>query len=186
MQVKICKTVICLFIFITSCLDGYNTIDKIKISETNANNILFYYNEKEEDTLNPNEYIGILTIKDINLNRGFYPTTSEYNDLSKNILYLSESIPPDEKNSMLILAAHRGNSSVSFFNDLDKLKKGAVINLSYKKKDYTYILEYKYDELKDGRLNIYRDKNKDSLILITCNKKRQKYQTIYVAYRRVS
>lgn len=166
-----------------SILDGYNTIDAKKISKENIDNVLSYYKEKE-DYFSDDKYIGVLSIPDINLERGFYPIGSPHNDLSKNILFLKESILDSQDENTIILAAHRGNSKVSFFNDLDKLELGCLIKLNYKNKEYTYTLDYKYDELKDGHLNIYRDKNKPSLILITCNKKRRKYQTIYVAYRR--
>lgn len=184
MKTKLFKTILCIFILTISCFEGYNTIDAKRIIEENKDNILFYYNKYDDEVVNEDEYIGILTIPDIKLNRGFYPINSKYNDLSKNILYLKESIPIEEKNSMIILAAHRGNSKVSFFNNLDKLSLGSIIKINYKNKEYTYTLEYKYDELKDGRLNVYRDDSKDSLILITCNKYRKKYQTIYVSYRK--
>lgn len=181
---KILKTALCGFILLLSLLESYNILDSKKIENDNNENILFYYKEKDKEEYDLNKYIGVLNIPDINLIRGFYQPTSQENTLSKNILYLKESIPPDEKNSMLILAAHRGSSKVAFFNDLDKLSLGSIINLSYKDKNYTYILTYKYDEEKDGNLDIIRDKDKDSLILITCNKYKKKYQTIYVAYRK--
>lgn len=167
-----------------SILDGYNTIDAKKISKENIDNILSFYKEKEENHFRDDEYIGVLSIPDINLERGFYSINSPQNSLSKNILFLKESIIDSKDENTIILAAHRGNSKVSFFNDLDKLKLGCLIKLNYENKEYTYTLEYKYDEIKDGHLNIYRDKNKSSLVLITCNKIRKKYQTIYVAYRR--
>lgn len=182
---KTFKTILCFFVFLISFIESKDAIDSKVIDNENNNKVSIYYERKDSnDTISDDEYIGILNINDINLNRGFYKVNSINNDLSKNILHLKESIPPNEKNSMVILAAHRGNSKVSFFNNLDKLKMGSIINLSYNKKDYTYILEYKYDEPKDGRLKIYRDNSKDSLILITCNKFKKNYQTIYVAYRR--
>lgn len=183
---KIFKTIICAFVLILSCLEGYNILDTKKIKNENTENIISYYQEKEDITSTEDnyKYLGILNIPDIKLNRGFYPKNSPLNDLNKNIFYLKESIPIEEKNSMVILAAHRGNSSVSFFNDLDKLSIGNIINLNYKGTNYKYVLSFKYNELKDGILTIHRDKLKDSLILITCNKFDKKYQTIYVSYRR--
>ncbi|MCX4249313.1 MAG: sortase [Bacilli bacterium] len=183
---KIFSLIICAFILILSCLEGYNIIDTKNIKNKNEDNIIAYYQENKsfEEKENHYEYLGILNIKDIKLNRGFYSKESPLNDLSKNIYYLKESIPLEEKNSMIILAAHRGTSKISFFNNLDKLKIGSEIELNYKGENYKYILSFKYNELKDGRLSIYRDKNKDSLILITCNKFDKKRQTIYVSYRR--
>lgn len=171
---------ILLLVFISSIGYANNFLIKKDIAKTNQDNLAFYYREDVTD----NSIIGVLSIPKINLERGFYSKSSPLNDLSKNIYYLQESIPLEEENSMIILAAHRGTSNVAFFNDLDKLKIGDTIFLDYKHESYTYILKEIYDEEKDGRLNIYRDSNKDSLILITCNKYKKKYQTIYVSYRK--
>ena len=181
---RIFLTFISLFIVLTSFYLGYNVIDKKEKMNENVQKILAYYQEDNDSFTDEEKYIGILEIPSINLKRGFYDKTSKLNVLNKNIYYLNESISLENKNSMIILAAHRGNSSVSFFNDLDKLLIGNEIILNFKNKEYKYVFTNKYNELKDGRLNIYRDEEKDSLILITCNKRRSKYQTIYVSYRK--
>lgn len=164
-----------------SILFSRNILKREEINNTNKENIVIYY---QEENKTEDQYIGILSIPKINLKRGFYSKESKLNTLNKNIYYLKESIPLEEKNSMIILAAHRGRSAIAFFNDLEKLTQGDEIYLDYQNNKYTYILTEIYDELKDGRLNIYRDDTKDSLILITCNKYKKKYQTIYVSYRK--
>ena len=170
---------------ITSFLEGCYTLDRKEIANENIHQIISYYQEEDNKIFSEEEkYLGLVEIPKINLKRGFYDKNSKLNTLSKNIYYLKESIPLEYNNSMIILAAHRGNSKISFFNDLDKLTIGDEIILSYKNKEYKYILSNKYDELKDGHLNIFRDATKDSLILITCNKNRLKYQTIYFSYRK--
>lgn len=185
---KIVLTLLSAITLTFSLLYAYNTIEKINIKKTNREKVLNYYQEsshkKVVDKKSEEDYLGILHIPSINLTRGFYKQTSSLNNVNKNIYYVKESIPLEYSSSMLILAAHRGNSKVSFFNDLDKLNLGSTIYLDYKGKRYTYILSNKYDELKDGYLNIIRKKNKDSLVLITCNKSKKKYQTIYVSYRK--
>lgn len=185
---KIVLTLLSAITLTFSLLYAYNTVEKINIKKTNTEKVLNYYQEsshkKVVDKKSEEDYLGILRIPSINLTRGFYKQTSSLNNVNKNIYYVKESIPLEYSSSMLILAAHRGNSKVSFFNDLDKLNLGSTIYLDYKGKRYTYILSNKYDELKDGYLNIIRKKNKDSLVLITCNKSKKKYQTIYVSYRK--
>lgn len=185
---KIVLTLLSAITLTFSLLYAYNTVEKINIKKTNTEKVLNYYQEsshkKVVDKKSEEDYLGILRIPSINLTRGFYKQTSSLNNVNKNIYYVKESIPLEYSSSMLILAAHRGNSKVSFFNDLDKLNLGSTIYLDYKGKRYTYILSNKYDELKDGYLNIIRKKNKDSLVLITCNKTKKKYQTIYVSYRK--
>lgn len=167
-------------IFIVSILFARNILDKEEDNHKNQDNISLYYAGAEETE----RYIGILSIPKINLQRGFYSKYSSLNTLSKNIYYLKESIPPEEDGSMIILAAHRGSSPVAFFNELEHLTIGDEIFLNYQNKQYTYILTEIYDELKDGYLNIYRNEKLDSVILITCNKYKKKYQTIYVSYRK--
>lgn len=185
---KIVLTLLSAITLTFSLLYAYNTIEKINVEKSNTEKVLNYYQEsshkKVVDKKSEEDYLGILHIPSINLTRGFYKQTSSLNNVNKNIYYVKESIPLEYSSSMLILAAHRGNSKVSFFNDLDKLNLGSTIYLDYKGKRYTYILSNKYDELKDGYLNIIRKKNKDSLVLITCNKSKKKYQTIYVSYRK--
>lgn len=178
---KLLFSIIPISIFAVSILSAKNILDKEKEDYINNKNISLYY---EGVNKCQNQYIGVLSIPKINLKRGFYSKQSSLNTLSKNIYYLKESIPLEEKNSMIILAAHRGSSKIAFFNDLEHLSIGDELFLSYQTKNYTYILKEIYDELKDGHLNIYRDDTKDSLILITCNKYKKKYQTIYVSYRK--
>ena len=184
---KIVLTLLSAITLTFSLLYAYNTIEKINAEKSNTEKVLNYQestHKKVVDKKSEEDYLGILHIPSINLTRGFYKQTSSLNNVNKNIYYVKESIPLEYSSSMLILAAHRGNSKVSFFNDLDKLNLGSTIYLDYKGKRYTYILSNKYDELKDGHLNIIRKKNKDSLVLITCNKTKKKYQTIYVSYRK--
>ena len=159
---KIVLTLLSAITLTFSLLYAYNTVEKITVEKTNTEKVLNYYQEsshkKVVDKKSEEDYLGILHIPSINLTRGFYKQTSSLNNVNKNIYYVKESIPLEYSSSMLILAAHRGNSKVSFFNDLDKLNLGSTIYLDYKGKRYTYILSNKYDELKDGYLNIIRKK----------------------------
>lgn len=178
---KLLATFISGCIMLISLCEGYNILDTKKNKDTNKEQVLMYYQEVKGEE---EQYLGILKIPKINLERGFFDKESKLNTLGKNIYYLKESIPLENNPSMIILAAHRGTSKVSFFNNLDELAIGDELLLNYQNEEYQYILEFEYDEPKDGKLNIYRDASKNSLILITCNKFRQKYQTIYVAYRK--
>ena len=85
-------------------------------------------------------YIGYLDIPKINLKRGFVSLNSKYNSISYNVMLIKGSSMPDVKNGNLILAAHRGNSSVSFFDKLYKLNLGDEANVTYNDKIYTYKL----------------------------------------------
>lgn len=125
-------------------------------------------------------YIGYLDIPKINLKRGFVSLNSKYNSISYNVMLIKGSSMPDVKNGNLILAAHRGNSSVSFFDKLYKLNLGDEANVTYNEKVYTYKLVNTYLEAKDGTIAIYRDENKTTLTLITCTRGDKKTQTVFI------
>lgn len=125
-------------------------------------------------------YIGYLDIPKINLKRGFVSLNSKYNSISYNVMLIKGSSMPDVKNGNLMLAAHRGNSSVSFFDKLYKLNLGDEANVTYNDKVYTYKLVNTYLEAKDGTIAIYRDENKTTLTLITCTRGDKKTQTVFI------
>ena len=125
-------------------------------------------------------YIGYLDIPKINLKRGLVSLNSKYNSISYNVMLIKGSSMPDVKNGNLILAAHRGNSSVSFFDKLYKLNLGDEANVTYNDKIYTYKLVNTYLEAKDGTIAIYRDENKTTLTLITCTRGDKKTQTVFI------
>ena len=125
-------------------------------------------------------YIGYLDIPKINLKRGFVSLNSKYNSISYNVMLIKGSSMPDVKNGNLILAAHRGNSSVSFFDKLYKLNLGDEANVTYNDKVYTYKIVNTYLEAKDGTIAIYRDENKTTLTLITCTRGDKKTQTVFI------
>ena len=125
-------------------------------------------------------YIGYLDIPKINLKRGFVSLNSKYNSISYNVMLIKGSSMPDVENGNLILAAHRGNSSVSFFDKLYKLNLGDEANVTYNDKVYTYKLVNTYLEAKDGTIAIYRDENKTTLTLITCTRGDKKTQTVFI------
>ena len=118
---KIVLTLLSAITLTFSLLYAYNTVEKITVEKTNTEKVLNYYQEsshkKVVDKKSEEDYLGILHIPSINLTRGFYKQTSSLNNVNKNIYYVKESIPLEYSSSMLILAAHRGNSKVSFFND---------------------------------------------------------------------
>ncbi len=127
-----------------------------------------------------NNYIGYLTIPDINLKRGFLDFDSKYNSVNYNVMLIEGSEMPDVENGNLILAAHRGNSSVSFFDKLYKLKMGAEATVTYQNKNYTYNLVESYTVPKTGKVTIRRNGEVNTLTLITCTRNDKKTQTVFI------
>lgn len=136
--------------------------------------------EVERPEYNTGEYLGILEIPKINLNRGFFDKGNEYNNISYNVTILGPSNYPDEKNGNVILVAHSGNAYIGFFKHLYQLSINDEAYITYKNHKYTYKIVNIYDETKDGDVTIYRNKKKSTLTLVTCTKDDNTKQTIYI------
>ncbi len=125
-------------------------------------------------------YIGDISIPKINLKRGFVSKDSKYNNVNRNIYIVPSSNYPDVENGNFILAAHSGTSSISFFKNLYKLEIGDLVDITYNNKEYHYKINNIYTDIKDGDVAIKRNKNKNTLTLITCTKGDKETQTIYI------
>lgn len=134
--------------------------------------------ERQENKIN---YNMIIEIPKISLKKGLCKVNESCNKVSRNIQVIKESDMPDIKNGNLILAAHNGNSSVSFFNTLNKLKLNDTIYIYYKNVKYEYKLASSYEIKKSGNAIIHRDGSKTTLLLITCKRHTDK-QIVYIAY----
>lgn len=114
------------------------------------------------------EYIAVLKIPKINLERGLVDPNSYLNNIDYNVQILKNSAMPDYKNGNVMLAAHSGNARVSYFRNLDKLSVDDVVTIDYKGKTYTYKVVNIYDIEKTGKAQIIRNKNTNTLTLVTC------------------
>lgn len=114
------------------------------------------------------DYLGIVKIPKINLQKKLYDIQSDLNDVDKNIEIIEGSSMPNIENSNLILAAHNGNTSLGYFRNLNQLTIGDEVIINYKGEKYVYEVSKIYDVLKTGRVAIKRDKGKKSITLITC------------------
>lgn len=138
--------------------------------------------EQEEKEAKEVNYTFVLEIPSISLKKGFYGLGIYSNTVSQNIQMLNKSDYPDVINGNVMLAAHRGNSRVSFFNKLDKTNDGDKVYLYYNGVKYEYILSTRYDINKTGTAKIVRDNNKNTITLITCKKNTNDKQVVYIGY----
>lgn len=138
--------------------------------------------EKTEASSPTYNYIAILEIPSINLKRGIVDYNSWANNVRYNIQIIEHSQMPYVENSNLILAGHNGTSNVSFFKDLYKLKEDSLIYLYYNGYKYIYKLNNFYDTDKDGKVEIIRNKYKNTITLITCKKGTKDKQVVYIGY----
>jgi len=148
-----------------------NKEDKESVEDTS-----YKFDSNESDMI----YIGYLSIPNINLKKGFTDKSSKYNTVSRNVQILGASDYPDKDKGNVILAAHSGNSSVSYFNKLYMLNKGDFAYIEYNNNKYTYKIVDIYTVEKTGKAEIRRNKDVNTLTLITCTKDNKTTQTIYI------
>lgn len=149
-------------------------IDKKEIEK--VENFITLHNKNLEEE----NFLGVLEIPKIEVKYGFYEFVSKENNVNKNIEVIETSSMPDVVNGNLILAAHSGNSKVSYFKNLYKLELGDVAHIYYNEKKYTYELIDIYNEEKDGTIAIRRSYKQTNLTLITCDKKNKTLQNVYI------
>lgn len=148
--------------------------------------------EKKEEEQNPSEptpekpqaptynYIGILEIPKIGIKRGFLDFNSRYNNVDYNITLITGSTFPNEENNNLILAAHSGNCTVCYFDNLYKVGMNDIAYVYYKGIKYAYKVVNIYEVPKVGTVAIHRDYSKNTLTLITCTRNSNTKQTVYI------
>lgn len=147
----------------------YNYLENKKIEN--------YFNQESVSKNKNIDYEKIIEIPKINLKKGIYNKNSKYNNINYNIEILKESMSNNTYN--LVLAAHSGNSKISYFKNLDKLNIGDNIYIYYNQTKYTYKIN-NYQEIKKGS-SLYVDKTKSQLLLITCKKNSKDIQLVFEA-----
>lgn len=136
---------------------------------------------KQEEKQAPTyDYIGVLEIPKINIKRGFLNIKDKNNDVNKNLQVINGSDMPDVKNGNLIIAAHSGNSYISFFKNLYKLSNDDIAYVYFNNIKYTYKMAGRYEVEKTGKVVIHRDNKKNTLTLITCSQTDKTKQIVYI------
>ncbi|CCY45321.1 putative uncharacterized protein [Clostridium sp. CAG:1193] len=131
--------------------------------------------QKVEEVKEQINYIAVLKIPKIGLERGLVDPNSYLNNVNYNLEFIRGSSMPDQENGNVIIAGHSGSARISYFRKLDQLVIGDKASLNYKGKVYNYKIVDIYDIDKTGTAEIIREKNKSTLTLITCrhNTKKQ-------------
>lgn len=153
--------------------------DEIKIDI----NVSYLEEDKEVPKVENNQpinYLAFLEIEKIKLYQGILPKTSRYNHVDYHVEILDISDTPDVLYGNTILAGHSGTSNVAYFKSLYKLTNGDIAKIYYQGKTYKYEVKNIYFQLKDGSVEIYKEKDKTTLTLITCTKDDSTSQTIYI------
>ncbi len=165
--------------------DVESTGSKEIVSDVTTENIIENETDTQgirDDRSNKVSYAGILEIPSIHLKRGFVSKGSSQNKVSKNITILKEASMPNVENGNFILAAHSGTAAISYFKNLEKVKTGDLVYVTYRGKKYTYQIDHQYRAPKTGDLNIYRDRSKRTITLITCASDNDVEQVVMIGY----
>lgn len=164
-----------------------DTISEAKeiVSDVTTENVTETATDTQEIYENSSEkisYAGVLEIPSIHLKRGFVSKGSSQNKVNRNITILKEASMPDVENGNFILAAHSGTAAISYFKNLEKVKIGDLVYVTYRDKKYTYQIDHQYRVPKTGELNIYRDRSKRTITLITCASDNDVEQVVMIGY----
>jgi len=157
---------------------GKEEVEEIKVN-IDEEEIKEQPKQEEKKTSNYN-YIGVLEIPKINIKRGFLNIKDKENNVNKNLQVIKGSDMPNVKNGNLIIAAHSGNSYISYFKNLHKLSNDDVAYVYFNNIKYTYKVAGKYDAEKNGKVTIHRDNKKNTLTLITCSQTDKTKQIVYI------
>lgn len=157
---------------------GKEEVEEIKV-DIDEEEIKEQPKQEEKKTSNYN-YIGVLEIPKINIKRGFLNIKDKGNNVNKNLQVIKGSDMPNVKNGNLIIAAHSGNSYISYFKNLHKLSNDDVAYVYFNNIKYTYKVAGKYDAEKNGKVTIHRDNKKNTLTLITCSQTDKAKQIVYI------
>lgn len=148
----------------------YDTQQEIidDVSNEDTENIEEIVEEKQEVKVSNEDYIAVIKIPKINLEKGLYSKDSSKNNVNKNIQILQDSSYPDVEYGNFILAGHSGTGRISYFKNLYKLEQDDEVSIFYNGSEYKYKVVNIYDVKKTGTANIIRNANKSTLTLVTC------------------
>ena len=121
-------------------------------------------------------YKAILSIPSIGLERGILDIDNEYNSAKYNIEVV------DNNMDRIVLASHNGDYYNSYFGKLKDLELGDNIDYYFDNKIYRYIYSESYNIKKTGEADIYTNKDKKAIVLITCMDENDDAQVVRIGY----
>ncbi len=143
-------------------------------TESTDNEIPKEQEDQEVKTETKIDYVAVIKIPKINLEKGLCKKGTWCNNVNKNIQILEEASYPDTENGNFILAGHSGSGRTAYFKNVYKLNVNDEISIIYGGFEYKYKITNIYDIEKTGNANIIRNRDKTTLTLITCRQKTNK------------
>ena len=171
-------------VIIGLCLNIYDIVETSNKKKIEDKKIEVFFNQEQFDIpkLNiENDYIAVLEIPKIKLKKGLFSPESTKNNVDENIAILNPVKMPDEDNHTFILASHSGNSNISYFRNLNRLRRGDIVYVHYKNVTYKYVISTYYYEEKTGGITIKdKTKNNSIIVLTTCKPISYNKQLTYI------
>lgn len=146
--------------------DFYEIQEQIDVDESEDN--IEEPKEEVKIEVKNEDYVAVIKIPKIGLEKGLYKKESSYNNVNRNIQILNDSNYPDEENGNFILAGHSGTGRISYFRNVYKLSSGDSVSILYNGSEYKYKVVNMYDVEKTGTAHIIRNANVNTLTLVTC------------------
>lgn len=175
--VVVCSIIFIVCGFLMLSLEPLQRIEINNVEEKKLDKYLNSYSDhrkKREES----DYIGVISIPKIDLKKGLVSPSSKYNKIDYNIEILKESIILGGEVKHLFLAAHSGNSNISFFRNLNKIQLEDEVVLDYEGRTYKYLVNEIKEVNKTGSVELELD-YQDGLILMTC-KRGEKKQIVVI------
>lgn len=136
--------------------------------------------KEEQQVQDMTSYLAVIEIPNISLYTGVVMSNSSYTTMNRNVSIYPSSDMPNIENGNFILFAHNGNSRVSYFRNIHKLKYNDEIYIYYNNVKYTYKIIKNYEVAMTDNTPLNKIKDKSIITLITCKSGNNKYRTILV------
>ncbi len=146
-------------------------------------NIIYY---SEINSLNENTEVkqvldgNYISIPSLGVYEPLYSIGDSLNNVDESVTVLEGSSYPTNESSALFLAAHSGPGDIAYFNTINLLKSGDIIDLHYNNRLFQYEVLSIEDQPKDGDIEVKRRSN-HQLVLTTCSVYNDDMQTVVVA-----
>ncbi len=131
-----------------------------------------------EKVIEKEKPVGNIKINMLNLTLPLYDINSKFNNIELNVEILNTTTFKNP--SKILLAAHSGNSNISYFKNINKLNIGSSIEFNYKDISNIYEVVHITEIVKDGDINFSKT-NFDELILTTCSPNNKNNQILIIA-----
>lgn len=163
---KFLYVIIISFVFLCGVTFYFETKHFDKLRNFPIISLDIFFDEGIFATKREHETLLEIEIPSIDLKESVYTMDSTFNNVNQHVQILEQSNLED---NFIFLAAHSGNSEVSYFNSLVNLEIGDMIQIRMSDQVLSFVVEEIFYIPKIGYIELTSDVMKDMLFLITCS-----------------